>query len=190
MSADPFKNAGWATEVFAKPSTSKLAVFFHRKQFPNRFESERQNRPVFIEKIMITKIPADPNLRVTRPIRSRDKQEFAEEWAAFERTNESRVLGTPIEMWHAISDTQKAEFKAAGITTIEQVANMPDSMAQKYMGGSQLRQKAQVFIESGKDAELVAKIKAEANAEIETLKTQMAEMKAMLEAATAPAGKK
>lgn len=187
-----FTTASWATEGFAKPNASKLAVFFHREQVLNEYESaeERQNRPVYVEKIFITKIPADPNLRVTRPIRPTDKKEFAAEWAHFEKTGESKVLGTPIEMWHAISATQKAEFKAAGIYTIEQFANMSDAMLQKYMGGIDLRQKARVFIESGKDAELVAKIKAEANAEIETLKAQMAEMKAMLESATAPAGKK
>jgi hypothetical protein len=161
-------------------------VFFHRQQVKDNFQSEQQQRPVFKEKIFITKIPADQYLRVTRPMRREDKEEFAEAWAHFERTGESRVLGTPIDMWHVITETQKAEFKAVGIQTIEQIANANDQFLQKWMNGSELRAKARVFVESGKDAEFVAKIKAEANAEVEKLRAEMAEMKAMLQAQAAP----
>jgi hypothetical protein len=184
-----FATAGWATESW-KPNTSKLAVFFHRVQKKNEFQSEKQGRPVFMEEINIVKIPADQFLRIDRKATKEDLEEFRAEYEHFLKTGESRVLGTPIEMWHAVSEIQKAEFKAVGIQTIEQVANLTDAALQKWMGGAELRQKARVFIESGKDAELVAKIKAEANAEIEAMKAQMAEMRAMLEAATAPAGKK
>ncbi len=185
-----FKHAGWATEGFGRPSPSKLAVLFRRVQEKNNFKSTAQGRPVFEEKIYITKIPADQFLKIDREATAADFEEFRAEYDQFIKTGESRVLGTPLDMWHAITETQRAEFKAAGLVTIEQVANMSDAMLQRYMGGGDLRQKARVFVESGKDAEFVAKIKAEANAEIEALKAQMAEMKAMLEAATAPAGKR
>ena len=189
MNPEQFTEAGWATESWQKPAQGKLAVFFHREQKKHEANSTKQGRPVYVEKIMITKIPADQNLRVTRPIRESDKDEFPVEWARFERTGESRVLGTPIEHWHGISDTQKAEFKAAGIHTVEQLANAPDAFMQKWMGGSDIRRKAQVFVESGKDAELVAKIKAESEAKITALETKMAEMMAQMEQLTAPKAK-
>lgn len=189
MNPEQFQEAGWATESWQKPTQGKLAVFFHREQVRNEFKSKEQGRPVFVEKIMITKIPADQNLRVTRPMRESDKYEFETEWIHFERTGESRVLGTPIEHWHAISDTQKAEFKAAGLHTVEQLANAPDSLIQKWMGGSDFRRKAQVFVESGKDAELVARIKSESEAKITALEAKMAEMMTQMEQMTAPKAK-
>lgn len=181
-----FVNAGWATEGFARPSKDKLAVVFHRMQFKDEFQSRQQNRPVYREKIMITKIPADQYNRPTRPMRETDKDEFPAEWAQFERTGESRVLGFSIEHWHALNDTQKAEFKAMNLQTVEQIAGLSDGFCQGKMGLADLRKKAQVFLEAGKDAELVAQMKAEND----KIRAEMAEMKAMLEAVTTPAGKK
>lgn len=189
MNPEQFVEAGWATESWQKPTQGKLAVIFHREQVPHPFKSAEQGRPVFVEKIMITKIPADQHLRVTRPMRESDKYEFEAEWAHFQRTGESRVLGTPIKHWHAISDTLKKEFEASGIQTVEQLAQAPDSFIQKWMGGSDLRRKAQVFVESGKDAELVAKIKAESEQKVNALEAKLAELTAQVEQLTAPKGK-
>jgi len=101
-------------------------------------------------------------------------------------TRQNKVAGFPIESWHSISDTQKAEFKARKIYTVEQFAELSDLAIGDIMGGTELRQKARVFIEAGKDAELVAKIKREANAEVTALQDQVAKLTALVEQMTAP----
>lgn len=184
-----FIEAGWATDAWQKPQTGKTVVMFRKVATQNAFKSEEQKRPVFDEKIHIVKIPADQFLRIDRPVRPEDKVEYAAEWAAWERSQETKPLGIGIDYAHFLTDTQKAEFKAMGVLTIEQLAELPDIQAQKIMGAKTLIQKAQVFLAAGRDAELVAKLKSEHASELASLKAQMDELKAMLEEATKPKGK-
>lgn len=180
-----FEQAGWASDAF-KPVAGQTQVFFRKVQRENAFKTTAAGRPIFDEVIHIVKIPADPKLRIDRPVRPAEKIQYAKEWAAFEATGESRVLGIPIEHWPHISDTQKAEFKAMKIYTVEQFATLPDSYGNSIMDFQNLRNKARVYVTAGQDAELVAKIKQEASAEVAKMREEMAEMRAMLEAATAP----
>lgn len=180
--------AYWADETFSDKERGKPAVFFRAVQKLDQFQSERQDRPVYREIIhTVIRIPGDSTLVHDQPTTAADKKKYATEWAHWQQTRESRVLGTPIEMWHAISDTMKAEFKALHIQTVEQFANLPDSMGTKIMGFQDLRNKARAFVESGKDAELVAKLKAEAEAETSKLKSELAELRALIEGMAKPA---
>jgi len=169
------------------PSSSKLAVMFQVRPVKNNFKSEQAGRDIFEEKIFIIKIPSDAQYnRPERPMRESDKFEYPEEWAAFERTGQSRIIGIPIEHWPQLSMTQKAEFKAMHIHTVEQFAALPDSVVQKIMGGMELRLKAIAYVETGKDAEFIVKLKAEAKAENDALRSELAELRAMIEGQTAP----
>jgi hypothetical protein len=170
-------NDSWTTD------TKKLLVMFRKVQKPCSYESKKQNRPVFKEVIHIVKIiPGDKTFQYDQPVTAKDKREFANEWAHWERTQENKIPGIPIEMWHQINDTQKAEFKAMKIQTVEQFAQLPDSIGQNIMGFHDLRRKAQAFIETGRDAEAMA----QKNAEVDALKKEMADLRAMLEKVTAP----
>jgi len=176
-----FKEAGWSNSSDSiAPVQGKLAVMFHEIQRKNNFRSKKENRPVYEPIVHIIKIPADQHLRIDRPVTEADIEEYPLEWERWQKTRETKVIGMPIEMWHAVSDTQKAEFRALSIFTIEQFANLPDSYAQKIMGFNDLRAKAKSFIESGKDAELVARIREEANAEVSAMRKELDEMKALL----------
>ena len=179
--------AYWADPAF-KPVSGKTVVFFRAVQHPDKYQSDLQKRPVFREKIHIVKITADVKLRIDRPVRETEKEEFALEWAQWEKTRESRVLGTSVESAPFLSDTQKEEFRAMKIFTVEQLAGLPDITLQKIMGGYDLRKKAQLFIESGKDAEIIGQIRAESQLQIDALKAELAEMRQMMESATRPAG--
>lgn len=186
-------NDGWTSvnplpgmnpdELLATPAGGgKLVILFHTVQKKNEYKSTLENRPVFEERIHITKIvPGDNKLVIDRPLREVDKQEFAMEWTHWERTRENRMPGIPIEHWHSINDTQKAEFKALKIYTVEQFANLPDSAAEKIMGFYELRQKAKVFLEAGKDAELIARIKKDSEEKVNKLEAQLMQMMAEME---------
>lgn len=175
-------------EAMAIPAGGgKTLITFHTVQKKHNHRSKLENRPVYYEVTHIRKmVPGDNKLVVDRPVRESDKEEFPVEWARWEKYKENRIPGIPIENWHSINETQKAEFKALNIFTIEQFANLPDSAADKIMGFNELRQKARVFVEAGKDAELLGRVKAEAAAEADKLRAELAELRALIEKQTTP----
>ena len=156
-------------------------VLFHTEQVKDNFQTKLQNRPVFREKVFIKILTGGDNLTVIdRPLRELDKEQYAQQWEQWERTRQNRIPGIPIELWHSISDTQKAEFKALNIFTIEQFAQLPDSIASKIMGFHDLRAKAKVFIEAGKDAELMGNIRKEMDQKLAAKDAELDEMKRLM----------
>jgi hypothetical protein len=176
-----FEEAGLALDGFRPVAKSSCAVMFKRGVRPNAFKTKNQGRPVFDECILIIKQPADQMLRIERYMEEDDKELYPQEWAQFERTGETRFMGTPIEHWAQLSETQKAEFQAMKVHTVEQFAQLPDSFGQSIMGFNELRSRAQVFIKQGHDSELIGKIRAESDEKVAALQMQLDQMKAMME---------
>lgn len=175
------ETAGWTNDNFMEDNRGKMAVFFHAVQVKNNFKSDVEKRPIFEEKIFIKKlVPGDSTLVIDRPVRETDIEEFPVEWARFEQKKEQKVAGTPIEAWAIISDTQKAEFKAMHIYTIDQFANLPDNAGDKIMGFNDLRTKARAFIAAAQDAAMFDKIRAETDAKLAQQEEEMAQLRALV----------
>jgi hypothetical protein len=185
------ETAGWTNESFMEDNRGKMAVFFHAVQIKNNYKSELEKRPIFEEKIYLKKlVPGDSTLVVDRPMRETDMEEFPIEWARFEQKKEQKADGTPIDAWAAISETQKAEFKALHIFTIDQFATLPDSAGNKIMGFNDLRAKARAFIGAAQDSEMMDKIRAETDEKLKAQEAEMAELRAMIaELTTKKAGR-
>jgi hypothetical protein len=179
------ETAGWTNESFMEDNRGKMAVFFHAVQIKNNYKSDLEKRPIFEERIYLKKlVPGDSTLVVDRPMRESDMEEFPIEWARFEQKKEQKSDGTPIEAWAAISDTQKAEFRALNIFTIDQFAKLPDSASNKIMGFNELRGKAQAFIGAAQDSQLMDKIRAETDEKLKAQEVEMAALRAMIEELT------
>jgi hypothetical protein len=173
--------AGWTNDSFMEDNRGKMAVFFHAVQVKNNFKSDVEKRPIFEEKIFIKKlVPGDSTLVIDRPVRDTDIEEFPVEWARFEQKKEQKVAGTPIEAWTIVSETQKAEFKAMHIYTIDQFANLPDNAGDKIMGFNDLRTKARAFIAAAQDAAMFDKIRAETDAKLAQQEEEMAQLRALV----------
>lgn len=178
--------AGWRNEAFGEGQAGKMLVFFHTVQVKHNFRSLQEKRPIFIEKVFIKKlVPGDSRLVIDRPMRDLDMEEFPVEWARYEQKKANLIVGTPIEAWSILSDTQKAEFKALHIFTIDQFANLPDSAGDRIMGFNDLRLKARGFINAAKDSELLDKVRAETDAKLAAQDKEMAELRAQLAALVA-----
>ena len=179
----------WANEAFQKEDSKNLVIHFHVVQKKMAQASLDAGMPVFKEVTHVRIIvPGDQKLVIDRPISEAEAAErYPIEWARWKVTKENKVLGFPIENWPAITENQKAVFKAMNIHTVEQFASLPDSVGEKIMGFYDLRKRANVFVESGKDAELIANIKAESRKEVDELKVKLEALQAMFEAQTAPA---
>ena len=178
--------AGWTDESFMESNRGKMAVFFHAVQVQNNFLTAQEKRPIFQERIFLKKlVPGDNTLTIDRPMREQDIEDYPVEWARFEQKKEATVAGTPIEVWNAISETQKAEFKALNIFTIDQFAQLADIAGNKIMGFNDLREKARTFIAASQDSQMFDKIRAETDAKLQAQDVEMAELRAMIAELTA-----
>lgn len=178
--------AGWTDESFMESNRGKMAVFFHAVQVQNNFKTALEKRPIFEEKIFLKKlVPGDNTLTIDRPMREQDMEDFPVEWARYEQKKEAAVPGTPIEVWNVISETQKAEFKALNIFTIDQFAQLSDIVGNKIMGFNDLRDKARAFIAAAQDSQMLDKIRAETDEKLKAQDVEMAELRAMISELTA-----
>jgi hypothetical protein len=174
-------DANWTNESFMEDNRGKMAVFFHTVQRQNNFKTMTEKRPIFEEKIFLKKlVPGDSTLVVDRPMRETDIEEFPVEWARFQQKKEQKVSGTPIDAWAILSDTQKAEFKALHIYTIDQFAQLADSAGNKIMGFNDLRDKARAFIAAAQDSQMFDKIRAETDAKLAQQEEEMAQLRALV----------
>jgi hypothetical protein len=175
------QDANWTNESFMEDNRGKMAVFFHAVQVQNNFKTMTEKRPIFEEKIFLKKlVPGDSTLVVDRPMREQDVEEYPIEWARFEQKKEQRVSGTPIDVWSVLSETQKAEFKALHIFTIDQFAQLADSVGNKIMGFNDLRDKARAFIAAAKDSAVFDKIRAETDAKLAQQEEEMAQLRELV----------
>jgi len=180
------QDANWTNDSFMEDNRGKMAVFFHTVQVQNNFKTMTEKRPIFEEKVFLKKlVPGDSTLVVDRPMREQDIDEFPIEWARFEQKKEQKVSGTPIDVWSAISETQKAEFKALHIFTIDQFAQLADSVGNKIMGFNDLRDKARAFIAAAKDSAVFDKIRAETDAKLAQQEEEMAQLRELVNQLTA-----
>lgn len=184
--------AGWRNEAFAEDNKGKMLVFFHTVQKKNNFETAKQKRPVFVEKIHIKKlIPGDSKLIIDRPMRESDMEEFPVEWARFEQKKSAVATGTPIAAWGILSETQQAEFRALNIFTVDQFANLPDSSGHQIMGFNDLRAKARAFLMASKDSEMMDRVRLEMEQKLTERDKEMEALRAQIAAlSAAPARKK
>ena len=178
--------AGWTDESFMEINRGKMAVFFHAVQVQHNFKTAQEKRPIFQERIFLKKlVPGDNTLTIDRPMREQDIEDYPVEWARFEQKKEETVPGTPIEVWSAVSETQKAEFKALNLFTIDQFAQLSDIVGNKIMGFNDLRDKARAFIAAAQDSQMLDKIRAETDEKLKAQDAEMAELRAMIAELTA-----
>jgi hypothetical protein len=127
-----------------------LVAEFYIRAVENEFQSDLQQRPVFEDKTFIKKwSPGDRTTVIDRPIVESDKKEFPIQWAAFMNNEQQMMSGVPVDVWHEVTPSQKAEMNAMGFRTVESIAQASDAQVQS-MGpaGNSLRIKAQRFLNS------------------------------------------
>jgi hypothetical protein len=141
---------------------SKLFVQFHMRAVKAGAKSEAAGRPIF-EDIPYVRIhvPGDKTTVIEEPVNDVYKERFPAQWQRFEKGLIQSPEGTPVEQWPLITTGQAQEFKAMNVYTVEQLAGMSDSAAQKFMGGYELRRKAEVFLKLAKDTGEAQRIAAE-----------------------------
>lgn len=149
---------------------------------PQRDEgaSRKAGRPVFRDVPYVrVMVPGDRSNVVERPVRAQDRQRWPRQWAAFEARREQPVEGTPLTEWPGITRSQVEELAHFKILTVEELANVPDAHAQKFMGIQALKQRARDFMEAAKHQAPLDQMRAENDHlrdELAAMKAQMADL--------------
>lgn len=166
------------------PGDEKLVVMFHLHPHPDPEASAKEGRPMFKEKTYVTiMVPGDKNNIVRRPAWDRDFERFPQQYTRFKNNESQQQHGTPIETVAWLTRAQCEELKFFNVRTLENLANIPDHTAGKFMGINKLRQKARDAIERAKqDAPAAALQEAvrvrderigQLDAQVKTLATQI-----------------
>lgn len=161
-----------------------LIVSFNVEPMQNDAKSTEEGRPVFdnVEHVRIM-VPGNKDSIVHRPVTDEDKRRFAKQYEDWKSRGKVPLEGTPLEMWSWVNRGQVEEMKYFNIHTVEQLSEMPDVHAQKFMGINQLRQRARVWlaqVKEGKEAAQVAASMEQLQNENATLKQALEETQAMI----------
>lgn len=170
---------------------SRLWVQFYIRPVQNKFRSEEAGRPIFdeVEFVKII-VPGDKNLIFDQPADASHQHRFPKQYDRFKAGHKQSNDGTPLEAVTWLTVGQVAEFKALNIMTVEQLADVSDQLAQRFMGAFELRRKAQAFLEASKGEAATSKLAAELEKRDNQIAALQKQMEELIKAAQKDAGKK
>lgn len=155
---------------------SSLWVQFGLEPMPDDEASAKEGRPIFkeVEHIKIMQ-PGNKESIILRPVTDLDRGRFRKQYENWKSGHEDLIEGTPLEQWPAVTRAQVEELKHFNVRTVEQLADISDAHAQKFMGINSLRRLAQEYINKGKEGALSTQM-------IEALKAKDNQIAALQEA--------
>lgn len=112
-------------------------------------------------------------------------------YEAWKQGHEIPLDGTPLGAWPGINEAQAQVFRAAGIKTVEQVADITDAMISRVAlpGVRDLKAQAKAFLSNVDKAASAAKV-TEQDDKIKALEEQLSAAMELLEQQTKPKGKR
>lgn len=129
--------------------------------------------------------PGDQLNIVERPMREHDKVDFPKQWLGFlAATSEDEMVGTPLKQWNfdrptEITHAQMDELRMIKFVSVEQIRDASDLQLQRIgMGGQGLRERARLY--------LAGKNQTAETAEMDKMKAELAELKALMAARAEP----
>lgn len=171
--------------VKEREADKALYVHFYSDAVPDEDESNKAGRAIFRERdFVMIMVPGDKYSIVRRPIQPKDLQRFGDRYQAFKigRAQET-ASGTPLHTVSWLTKSQVKELEFFGCYTLENLAGIPDSVAQKFMAVQALKQRARDAIQSAKDSAPLLTLRAEIerkDSELEILRKNQADMMAQI----------
>lgn len=169
-----------------------MNVRFYSKPKLNKARTAEAGRPIFDDVEMCEVILDDRNFNPHFPAHETtityDKQaqmddtrtwaeRFPEAYRAFKMRHEAGETGTPLSEWPVVTRAKASELNALGVTTVEQLAAMPESTL-RVLGaeGRQLAAQAQAYMQTAQEAAPMNRLALEN----EDLKARLAALEARL----------
>lgn len=165
----------------------QLMVRFFKKAVLSELKTKEEGRPIYddLDHILIV-VPGDDKIRIETIVTPEHAERFMVEFKQFKENGEVAETGTPLEQWAALSPAQVAEFKHFQVRTVEQLAGMADSTAQKFPGINNLRERAKHYLKTAADSAIVER----QDAELAKRDAEIAELRKMIEGLANKGGKR
>lgn len=140
-----------------------LVIRFELQQIQDEAASEKQGRPVFVEKEIIEiRSPNDPLTIIEREVTPADRRTYPHAYAAFKENRPEQVVGTALREWPPIARSQADRLAFAGVRTVEQLADISDDgCAQLGHGYLTLRNNAIAYLKKAQDGSSTTQLVAE-----------------------------
>lgn len=174
-----------------------LLVGFYNRPIQNIEKSRQEGRPIFDEyEFVMIAIPGEMGLKIDTFATDEHRERFPLDYKKFKEKETFQHSGTPLANWKGVNTAQVAELRALNILTVEQLAELSDSVGAKHVGIYELKAKAKAFIEISKDDKLTKqqleqeKRLADQESLIATQQAQLDLMKRQLEQLTQASGEK
>lgn len=162
----------------------RLFVQFYRKPVLHPGQSREAGRAVYKEtdyiKIMV---PGDKLSVIDKPIDEIDKRRFGARYEKWLAGAGNAVEGTPLSSLPKMNPSKVEEYKFFNIHTVEQLAEAPDNLGQKFMGFNEDKRSARNFLEVAKGNAPFEKMDAELkerDSKIEELQAQIEALSKMM----------
>lgn len=169
------------------------ALRFYEEADQNNHASEKHGRPIFDQCLYVEVITPGSResapvflcerqyaeeVGITEPYRGPKYEEYRRQIDAYRNgTTGVNIAGTPLQAWPRMTVAMVATAAAAGIFTVEGLAELPDGNLHKFGPGARgLREQAVAFVEAAKGnapAEALAAENVELRADIERLRADI-----------------
>lgn len=165
---------------------------FYQKSKKLEYKSAQEGHPVFETRHYVEIItPGDTRSIPNREVTDADKARWPREWSAYVENRELTPEGTPLEEWPLIDVGQIDHLKAFRIRSVEQLSQVSDNQLLNLgMGARSLRDKAIAWLAQARGSSGIAQIVAERDklkTEVDALKSQMADLTALVKSRPAAA---
>jgi hypothetical protein len=158
---------------------SKLYIEFYRKPVMHHAKSKDAGRAIYDEVDYIRiHTPGDKSSVIDKPITALDIQRFSDRYNKWKAGQAEAVTGTPLTALPGITPSKAEEYKFFKIVTIEQLADAPDNLGQKFMSFQQDKTRAKAFMEVAANNAPIEKM----NEELQKRDQVIEDMQAQLEA--------
>lgn len=165
----------------------RLFVQFYRKPVLHPGLSREAGRAIYKEtdyiKIMV---PGDKLSVIDRPIDEIDRRRFAAKYEKWLAGAGNVVEGTPLSSLPKMTPSKVEEYKFFNVHTVEQLAEAPDNVGQKFFGFQEDKRAAKAFLEIAKGNAPIEKM----NEELKSRDAKIEELQAQIEAITKMMGSK
>lgn len=156
---------------------AQLLVKFYVHSELSVYRSKTEGRPIHSDVTMVEVITPGEREPVRQLANEWHKIRFRKQWEAFEKGQESRGTGTPLEQLFPAEPTTVKDLQAFNVYTVEQLANISDSAMTQLPMGRSLSDRAKKYISTashGAEFHQLTKAVEDQARMIEDLKAQLA----------------
>ena len=160
----------------------RLYIEFFREPVMHSGKSRDAGRAVYEEQDFVRiHVPGDKTTVVIEPMHEMNLARFRGRYEKWKSGQTEAVSGTPLVALPGMTPSKVEEYKYFKVVTVEQLAEAPDNLGQKFMSFQTDKARAKAFLEVAAGNAPIEKMNAELakrDEEIETLKAQMAALMA------------